>query len=311
MAKVKAEILGDVDPPARGHARAGKSLDAAGRPARAAEERDAAGRSAQVPEDTWDYQKTSAKELPYNLEALASGALAQAVRYRPPTHTRVSRDSRRCLMCEIRVAAADGTRGKSVLTRISPSPNPNDLRKTGSNIVEGNSLALTAAKTENRPGLQATGREQAGVLGITRARAHGLVERHLHAGAKASTAAIRPGGSEDGARAGSVPAEVFPFPHPNDLRKTGYIIVGSKRALGAQRRRAASRQQDAGLPAEPTPPKRLRRPEASAKAGAPALRGGDRDGDQGGWRRSPGHGPSHQGARRKGCGAPKQSPENG
>ncbi len=48
MAKVKAEILGDVE----------KGLDAA-------------GRSTQVPEDTWDYQKTSAKEPPYNLEALA------------------------------------------------------------------------------------------------------------------------------------------------------------------------------------------------------------------------------------------------
>ena len=48
MAKVKADILGDVE----------KSLDEA-------------GRSTQVPEDTWDYQKTSAKEPPYNLEALA------------------------------------------------------------------------------------------------------------------------------------------------------------------------------------------------------------------------------------------------
>ncbi len=48
MAKVKADILGDVE----------KSLDAA-------------GRSTQVPEDTWDYQKTAAKEPPYNLEALA------------------------------------------------------------------------------------------------------------------------------------------------------------------------------------------------------------------------------------------------
>ncbi len=40
MAKVKADILGDVE----------KSLDAA-------------GRSPQVPEDTWDYQKTCAPQL--------------------------------------------------------------------------------------------------------------------------------------------------------------------------------------------------------------------------------------------------------
>jgi PBSX family phage portal protein len=32
---------------------------------------DAAGRSKQVPEDVWDYEKTGAKEPPYNLEALA------------------------------------------------------------------------------------------------------------------------------------------------------------------------------------------------------------------------------------------------
>ncbi|MCL6507873.1 MAG: hypothetical protein K6T59_12685, partial [Bryobacteraceae bacterium] len=31
---------------------------------------DAAGRSTQLPEDTWDYQKTGAKEPPYNLDAL-------------------------------------------------------------------------------------------------------------------------------------------------------------------------------------------------------------------------------------------------
>ncbi len=48
MAKVKADILGDVE----------KGLDEA-------------GRSTQVPEDTWDYQKTAAKEPPYTLEALA------------------------------------------------------------------------------------------------------------------------------------------------------------------------------------------------------------------------------------------------
>ena len=32
---------------------------------------DAAGRSTQLPEDTWDYGKTGAKEPPYNLDALA------------------------------------------------------------------------------------------------------------------------------------------------------------------------------------------------------------------------------------------------
>ena len=32
---------------------------------------DAAGRSTQLPEDTWDYDKTGAKEPPYNLDALA------------------------------------------------------------------------------------------------------------------------------------------------------------------------------------------------------------------------------------------------
>ena len=32
---------------------------------------DAAGRSTQLPEDTWDYKKTAAKEPPYNLDALA------------------------------------------------------------------------------------------------------------------------------------------------------------------------------------------------------------------------------------------------
>jgi hypothetical protein len=31
---------------------------------------DAAGRSMQLPEDTWDYDKTGAKEPPYNLDAL-------------------------------------------------------------------------------------------------------------------------------------------------------------------------------------------------------------------------------------------------
>ncbi len=32
---------------------------------------DAAGRSTQLPEDTWDYDKTGAKEPPYNLNSLA------------------------------------------------------------------------------------------------------------------------------------------------------------------------------------------------------------------------------------------------
>ena len=32
---------------------------------------DAAGRSTQLPEDSWDYDKTGAKEPPYNLDALA------------------------------------------------------------------------------------------------------------------------------------------------------------------------------------------------------------------------------------------------
>ena len=31
---------------------------------------DAAGRSTQLPEDSWDYNKTGAKEPPYNLDAL-------------------------------------------------------------------------------------------------------------------------------------------------------------------------------------------------------------------------------------------------
>jgi PBSX family phage portal protein len=35
------------------------------------DEFDAAGRSTQLPEDTWDYDKTGAKEPPYNLDALA------------------------------------------------------------------------------------------------------------------------------------------------------------------------------------------------------------------------------------------------
>ncbi len=48
MATVKADILGEVE----------KSFDEA-------------GRSRQVPEDAWDYQKTGAKEPPYNLDALA------------------------------------------------------------------------------------------------------------------------------------------------------------------------------------------------------------------------------------------------
>ena len=48
MATVKADILGEVE----------KSLDAA-------------GRSKQVPADVWDYDKTGAKEPPYNLDALA------------------------------------------------------------------------------------------------------------------------------------------------------------------------------------------------------------------------------------------------
>ena len=49
MAEVKADIVGD---------EVEKSLDAA-------------GRSTQLPEDAWDYDKTGAKEPPYNLEALA------------------------------------------------------------------------------------------------------------------------------------------------------------------------------------------------------------------------------------------------
>ncbi len=48
MATVKADILGEVE----------KSFDAA-------------GRSKQVPADVWDYDKTGAKEPPYNLDALA------------------------------------------------------------------------------------------------------------------------------------------------------------------------------------------------------------------------------------------------
>jgi hypothetical protein len=48
MATVKAHILGEV----------GKQLDHA-------------GRSRQVPDDVWDYDKTGAKEPPYNLDALA------------------------------------------------------------------------------------------------------------------------------------------------------------------------------------------------------------------------------------------------
>ena len=32
---------------------------------------DAVGRSTQLPEDTWDYDKTGAKEPPYNLNSLA------------------------------------------------------------------------------------------------------------------------------------------------------------------------------------------------------------------------------------------------
>ena len=51
MAKVKADILGEV------------RKDEAGV--------DAAGRSMQIPEDTFDYDKTGAKEPPYNLDALA------------------------------------------------------------------------------------------------------------------------------------------------------------------------------------------------------------------------------------------------
>jgi hypothetical protein len=35
------------------------------------DELDAASRSTQLPEDTWDYDKTRAKEPPYNLDALA------------------------------------------------------------------------------------------------------------------------------------------------------------------------------------------------------------------------------------------------
>ena len=72
------------------------------------------------------------------------------------------------------------------------------------------------------------GRKIGGVLGITTARARGLVERHPRVGAKASTAAVRPGGSENVARASSVPVEISPFSHPNESRRTGYIILGNK-----------------------------------------------------------------------------------